>query len=101
MNVSDCGTIAVEEFLDAGLKFVEISDRICDGWTFYKNNQDPHKSYIRKEAFLETNDKSLLKAEYVIFYNLSYGVPAFSFNVWNSFGVLLTLEDIRNMSFNT
>ncbi|CAH2075972.1 unnamed protein product, partial [Iphiclides podalirius] len=37
--------------------------------------------------------------ECVIFFNLSYGVPSFSFNIWNSSGVLLKLEDIRRLSF--
>lgn len=102
MRASECSSITAEEFIDAAEKFVKVSDSICDGWTFYKDCNDIYKSYIKKETFLETQDKtyqSLLKAEYVIFYNLSYGVPAFSFNIWNSSGVLLTLENIRNMSF--
>lgn len=101
MIASDYSTISAEEFLDAAEKFVKVSDTICDGWSFHKN-KDICKSHIKKETFLETQDKtdqSLLKAEYVIFYNLSYGVPAFSFNIWNSSGVLLTLDNIRNMSF--
>lgn len=102
MSFLECSSITAEEFIDAADKFVKVSDRICDGWTFYKDNKDICKSYIKKETFLEIQDKtcqSLLKAEYVIFYNLSYGVPAFSFNVWNSSGMLLTLENIRHMSF--
>lgn len=97
---SECSSITAEEFIDAAEKFVKVSDRICDGWTFYKDI-DICKSYIKKESFLEIQDntQSLLKAEYVIFYNLSYGVPAFSFNIWNSSGVFVTLENIRNMSF--
>ncbi|CAG5058816.1 unnamed protein product [Parnassius apollo] len=30
---------------------------------------------------------------------MSYGVPSWSFNVWNSSGTLLKLEEIRRMCF--
>ncbi|RVE49641.1 hypothetical protein evm_005698 [Chilo suppressalis] len=75
--------------------------RLSDGWKFYGNEVDKYKSYIKKCSFLQqvkSDINTLLRAEFVIFYNLSYGVPSFSFNVWNSSGVLLSLEEIRQMS---
>lgn len=93
--------ISCQEFVDAAVDFLQISDRINDGWKLCKNDVDAHKSYLRKETFIQSHiaDGKLLKTEYVIFYNQSYGVPSFSFNVWDSSGVLLTLEKIRKMSF--
>ncbi|KAG6455500.1 ubiquitin-like-conjugating enzyme ATG10 [Manduca sexta] len=94
--------ITAEEFLTAAKKFVLISNKICDGWKLIENEWDINQSYISKETFIECgvgDDVSLLKAEYIIFYNLSYGVPSFSFNIWNSSGMLLSLEDVRQLSF--
>ncbi|XP_049868097.1 ubiquitin-like-conjugating enzyme ATG10 [Pectinophora gossypiella] len=97
----DSTTLTVEEFLKSAEDFEQISDRLNDGWTLHKNSVDLHKSFIRKETFLVQNGEAsdMVKVDYVIFYNLSYGVPSFSFNMWNSSGVFLTLDEIREMSF--
>ncbi|CAG9785397.1 unnamed protein product [Diatraea saccharalis] len=94
-------TITLENFVNACRKFCDISDRINDGWKLIENQSDKHKCYIKKCTFVHQvlhGNKFLLKTEYVIFFNLSYGVPSFSFNIWNSSGVLLTLDEIRQMS---
>ncbi|XP_026763620.2 ubiquitin-like-conjugating enzyme ATG10 [Galleria mellonella] len=96
-------TITPEEFTYFAKQFCEISNRLCDGWVFCKD-KEIHRCYLKKDTFIShegENENTLLRAEFVIFYNLSYGVPSFSFNIWNSAGVLLTLEDIRTMSFIT
>ncbi|CAK1601345.1 unnamed protein product [Parnassius mnemosyne] len=98
----DIDTITPEDFLASAKHFIEISDKIHDGWRIYEHKNEIHKSYIKKEAFItfkSQNELCLYKIEYVIFYNLSYGVPSFSFNVWNSPGTLLKLEEIRQMCF--
>lgn len=95
-------TITFEEFFEAAEKFVKKSEKICDDWKLKLDEKDLFKTHIRKDAFIQCQDRDttcLYKVEYVIFYNLSYGVPSFSFNVWNSSGVLITLADIRKMSF--
>ncbi|VVC89210.1 unnamed protein product [Leptidea sinapis] len=84
------------EFLSSAIKFVAISDQIQDEWKLYENTEI-HKSYIKKDTFLTAKD-CVYKAEFVIFYNLSYGVPGFSFNVWDSSGSFLSLEGIRQLS---
>ncbi|XP_068632847.1 ubiquitin-like-conjugating enzyme ATG10 [Battus philenor] len=92
--------LTAEEFVTSIKAFVEVSDEINDDWRIHERGDEIHKSYIRKESFitLELHDESTLcKVEYVIFYNLSYGVPSFSFNIWNSSGSLLSLEDIRQV----
>ncbi|KAL0831023.1 hypothetical protein ABMA28_001909 [Loxostege sticticalis] len=97
-------TLSVEDFVVAATSFYEISNRLADGWKLIKDENETHKTYIKKHTFLQVERdgvQSLLKTELVIFFNLSYGVPAFSFNIWNSSGVLLTLEEIRHMSFVT
>lgn len=95
-------TITIETFLDAAAEFLKISDRIGDGWKLNKNNTDTYKTYLKKDTFIQLEDENnisnLLKVEYVIYYNLSYGVPSFSFNIWNSTGSLLSLDDIRKVS---
>lgn len=92
--------ISTESYMNAARQFCEKSAKIGDGWRLHENKTETHKSYIKKDMFLKLEEGagSLLKAEYVIFYNLSYGVPSFSFNVWNSSGMLLSLEEIRQMS---
>ncbi|XP_059051428.1 ubiquitin-like-conjugating enzyme ATG10 [Achroia grisella] len=97
----DSATITPEEFVYSAKQFCDISEKLCDGWIFCKD-EEKHKCYIKKEAYIShegENTSTLLKAVFIIFYNLSYGVPSFSFNIWNSSGVLLTLEEIRTMSF--
>uniref|UniRef100_A0A2H1V5T6 Ubiquitin-like-conjugating enzyme ATG10 n=1 Tax=Spodoptera frugiperda TaxID=7108 RepID=A0A2H1V5T6_SPOFR len=95
-------TITFDEFLASAKEFVEKSEKLGDGWALKDNKTDNLKTYLRKDTFVQCEDGSmnhLLKVEYVIFYNLSYGVPSFSFNAWNSSGTLVTLDDIRKMSF--
>ncbi|XP_063365392.1 ubiquitin-like-conjugating enzyme ATG10 [Cydia amplana] len=93
--------ISYEDFFNAAEQFLKISQKINDGWQLLQLQEDKSKIYLKKESFkvCEGTGESLLKTEYVIFYNPSYGVPSFSFNVWNSTGALLTLEKIRQMSF--
>ncbi|XP_038215005.1 ubiquitin-like-conjugating enzyme ATG10 [Zerene cesonia] len=92
--------ISPEKFLTAAIKFMTISDKIKDKWKLHENIEI-HKSYLKKETFIQNNNRNLplLKAEFVIFYNLSYGVPSFSFNIWDPSGSFLSLEDIRQLSF--
>lgn len=95
-------TITFEEFLEAAKEFIQKSNQISDGWILKQDKIDVIKTYLRKETFIHYEEDeicNLLKVEYVIFYNLSYGVPSFSFNIWNSSGTLLSLEGIRKMSF--
>lgn len=96
----DSDSITLEEFLTAAKDFVELSNQLCDGWKLYES-QDLYKSYIKKECFisLSKDDLLLMKAEFVMFFSLSYQVPQFSFNVWNSSGVLLTIEELSRITF--
>ncbi|KAG7306346.1 hypothetical protein JYU34_008970 [Plutella xylostella] len=90
-----------EDYENAARKFIQISNAISDGWTLHEGI-DSHSLHLRKETFLRIKNEeqdSLIKAEYVISYSTSYCVPIFAFNLWNSNGVLLTLEEIRNMAF--
>lgn len=92
----------LEEFLQAAKEFIKKSDDIGDGWSHKVYENDIFKTFLKKDLYIEQADDNysiLLKMEYIIFFNLSYGVPAFSFNIWNSSGTLLSLEDIRKMSF--
>ncbi|XP_004924725.1 ubiquitin-like-conjugating enzyme ATG10 [Bombyx mandarina] len=92
-------SVTYTDFIEAAKNFIEISNRCCDGWKFIEHDKD--KCYLRKETFLNYKNgdyERLLKADYVIFYKESYCVPSFSFNVWNSAGMLLSLDDIRTMS---
>lgn len=88
--------ITIEEFMKAAKEFAKISNRLSDGWSLVET-EDVFRNYLRKETFINTGSL-LLKAEFIVFFNLSYGVPSFSFNIWNSSGVLLTLKDIRQMA---
>ncbi|KOB69868.1 Autophagy-related protein 10 [Operophtera brumata] len=92
--------LSLEEFLAAAKEFVEISNILCDGWKLIEN-ECLLKSYVQKECFIKPSkeDSLPMKAEYVMFYSLSYGVPQFSFNVWNSLGVLLTIKELRRVLF--
>ncbi|OWR41827.1 ubiquitin-like-conjugating enzyme ATG10 [Danaus plexippus] len=94
--------ISPEEFVYAARDFVDLSDKYRDSWTLHQNDNEILQTYIRKEEFIshrDENDKVFLyRAEYVIFFNLSYGVPSFSFNVWDCSGKLLTLEEVRQIS---
>ncbi|XP_075974264.1 autophagy-related 10 [Anticarsia gemmatalis] len=95
-------SITFEEYLEAAKIFVAKSNWLCDGWSLKQHKDDMQMTYITKQSFIQHNEDKksvLLKIEYNIFYHLSYGVPAFSFNVWNASGALLSLEDIRKMSF--
>lgn len=89
--------LSYEEYVRAAKEFIKISDRICDDWKLI--GEDSTLAYLSKETFVESENKyDLLKAQYVIFYNLSYGVPSFSFNLWNSTGTLLKLNQLREMA---
>ncbi|CAH0702604.1 unnamed protein product [Spodoptera exigua] len=95
-------TITFDEFLASAKEFEHKSKELGDGWTLKEDKVDNLKTFLRKDAFVQYengNINHLLKVEYVIFYNLSYEVPSFSFNAWNSSGTLLTLDEIRKMSF--
>ncbi|XP_047509180.1 ubiquitin-like-conjugating enzyme ATG10 [Pieris napi] len=89
--------LTAEGFLSSAKAFIETSNLLHDDWKLYENS-DICKSYIRKNTFIDVKGQ-LFKAEFVIFYHLSYGVPSFSFNIWDSSGMLLNLEDIRKISF--
>lgn len=98
MNSSN---ITSAEFLVAAREFAKISNRINDGWKLVENSE-PQKSFLIKNTFNQIQNESsatIMRTEYIIFYNISYGVPSFSFNIWNSSGVLMTLETIRKMAF--
>lgn len=94
--------ISPEEFVAAARHFIKLSDKFFDSWTLHQNDNEILNTYIKKEEFVshrDENDKIFLyRAEYVIFFNLSYGVPSFSFNVWDCSGKLLTLEEVRQIS---
>ncbi|XP_045768974.1 ubiquitin-like-conjugating enzyme ATG10 [Maniola jurtina] len=94
--------ITLEEFVYAAKDFIELSDKFLDSWTIYQNDNELLHTHIKKEEFVSHRDETgrvfLYRAEYVIFYNLSYGVPSFSFNVWDCSGKLLTLEEVREIS---
>ncbi|KAJ0175408.1 hypothetical protein K1T71_008567 [Dendrolimus kikuchii] len=90
-------TLSYEQFLKAAKEFAIISSKLCDGWKLI--GEDSSQAYLIKETFIDTENKyDMLKAQYVIFYNISYGVPSFSFNLWNSSGMLLKLSELRDMS---
>ncbi|XP_047985865.1 ubiquitin-like-conjugating enzyme ATG10 [Leguminivora glycinivorella] len=95
--------ISYQDFINAAEEFLKISQKINDGWQLSQIQEDKKKTYLKKESFKTcegtAEDSALVKTEYVIFYNHSYCVPSFSFNVWNSTGCLLPLEKIRHMSF--
>lgn len=92
--------ITAEHFLSAAKQFCKKGSRIGDTWRIHENKDEIHKSYIIKETYLQPGggSQTMYKAEYVVFYNMSYGVPSFSFNIWNSAGVLLNIEEIREIS---
>lgn len=90
--------ISFNEFLAAAEDFVETSNKLNDGWKFIKS-EHLYKSYVKKECFVSPCKGVPMKAEYVMFYSLSYQVPQFSFNVWNSLGELLTIEQLIHMSY--
>lgn len=95
-------TITPEEFVNAAKKFIELSEKNFDSWTIHQKENEILNTYIKKEEFVSYRDDDdkvfIFKAEYIIFYNLSYGVPSFSFNIWDSSGKLLTLEEVRQIS---
>lgn len=95
------GCISYEEYISAAKTFMEVSKKICDGWHLREVDGTPQSLYLRKETFITLDDKenSLCKAEYVISYSMSYNVPSFAFNLWNSNGVMVPVEDIRKQSF--
>lgn len=89
------------KFVSEVEKFILISNSLHDGWVLYKHENEKYNTCIRKELYSEVfngKTKEILKAEYLVSYNISYGVPIFSFNYWKSTGVLLSLEEIRNLS---
>lgn len=94
--------LSPEEFVAAARHFAKLSDKFRDRWTLHENDNEILNTYIRKEEFVshrnENNKIFLYRAEYVIFFNLSYGVPSFSFNVWDCSGKLLSLEEVRQIS---
>lgn len=94
--------LSPEEFVAAARHFVKLSDQFLDGWTLHENDNEILDTYIRKEEFISHGDKEkktiLYRAEYIIFFNLSYGVPSFSFNIWDCSGKLLTLEEVREIA---
>ncbi|XP_046962676.1 ubiquitin-like-conjugating enzyme ATG10 [Vanessa cardui] len=102
MRRMNCNTITPEEFVYAARDFIELSNRYFDSWTIHQNDNEILNTYLKKEEFVshrDENDKVFLyRAEYIIFYNLSYGVPSFSFNLWDCSGKLLTLEQVREIS---
>lgn len=89
------------EFIEQAKQFITIANNVNDDWKLVENDQDNYSIYLKKEMCKEViigQEKTLLKAEYIVSYNLSYGVPMFSFNFWKPTGMLLTLEDIRKLS---
>ncbi|XP_039751695.1 ubiquitin-like-conjugating enzyme ATG10 [Pararge aegeria] len=94
--------ISPETFVYAARDFIELSDKYMDSWTIYQNDNEILSTHLKREEFISHRDQTgkvfLYRAEYVIFYNLSYGVPSFSFNVWDCTGKLLTLEQVRDIS---
>lgn len=108
------------EFLQCVNHFLQISDVINDGWVLksYQDNVYLYKSLIQclkvdnecskdLEEFNDTHLDSVedsqcaddshvnfRKWEYHIIYSLSYQVPVIYFNVWNSNGQLLSLDEL-------
>ncbi|XP_041987995.1 ubiquitin-like-conjugating enzyme ATG10 [Aricia agestis] len=92
-------TLSAAEFCKAIKQFVDISRKCNDTWQVLEpDSHDMHKCLLKKEEFIKDIDGNFCKAEYTIFYNISYGVPSFSFNIWKSDGTLLSLEEIRHLS---
>lgn len=96
----DFNRISYDEYLTTIKKFILISYKINDNWKLHENDTNCN-TYIKKELFKELvncDQRLTLKAEYIVSYNISYGVPMFSFNYWYPSGVLLTLDEIKNIS---
>ncbi|XP_023940586.1 ubiquitin-like-conjugating enzyme ATG10 [Bicyclus anynana] len=94
--------ITLETYLCAAKDFIELSAKFMDEWTIHQDHSERLYTHLKKEDFIthvdDTGKETLFRAEYAIFYNLSYGVPSFSFNVWDCTGKLLTLEEVRGIS---
>lgn len=108
------------EFLRYSEHLVKISDQIHDGWVLktkddytyltktltqcLDNNSDlpdlPDLNDLEEsniESDIQSATKSLInvrKWEYHVLYSISYEVPVLFFNVWNSAGQLLSLDEL-------
>lgn len=121
-----------EEFLKYVSQFVELSDKLNDGWKCVKYEEIPGGLYVTKKVVTTgcvTGDKdvfnsrisgvdemtmeddedsdfkdsyscvkvqNMLTWEYHIMYSISYGVPVLYFNIWDSGGKLIGIEEIWN-----
>lgn len=85
-----CCQLPYETFLRNIIAIKTLSDEITDGWQLIQNDEQDAYLIFKKVA---VTLKSVNICEYHVTYNHSYGVPVLCFNVWNSDGKLLSVED--------
>ncbi|XP_017878543.1 ubiquitin-like-conjugating enzyme ATG10 isoform X2 [Ceratina calcarata] len=103
------GTITWEEFVENAESFVNMSNRISDGWEFRGDKSVPGEAYVARQRkryitgdylapenddfnFVSEQDpfeadcpiEKPLVTEHHVLWSMSYGVPVLYFNGWKS-----------------
>lgn len=95
------GELTWEEFLQNSTEFLKKSEQLNDSWSFEYVTDDPGGSFLRYKRFnqLKPGAKTIL-FEYHILYSLSYSVPMLYFNLQDTEGNVMTLEEFLEVFLN-
>lgn len=91
------GELTWVEFLENADDLIKKSDLLNDGWHLIRVNDYPGGSYLRYKQYQKLKqldeDEDIYTFEYHVVYSISYCVPVFYFNIQNTAGKLVQLDE--------
>lgn len=91
-NLDEICQIPYETFLHNIIAIKTLSDEITNDWQLIQSVEQEQDAYLVLKKITVVS-KNVNICEYHITYNHSYGVPVLCFNIWNSDGKLLSVDD--------
>lgn len=89
------------DFLQNSKDFIKKSEILNDTWFLVHVNDDPGGSYLRYKKIqrIQTNYKGVIyyHFEYNVVYSISYAVPMLYFNVQDTTGNIMRLEEFSEI----
>ncbi|XP_066901014.1 ubiquitin-like-conjugating enzyme ATG10 [Halyomorpha halys] len=95
------GRLSWKRFIEDAKRFVEISNKINDGWEIkeIEHLSNPGKQYLCKRE-LRNNNSETYMWEYHILYSVSYEVPVLYFKVTSTEGQMVNFQKVSDIIYD-
>lgn len=82
-----------DAFSSQANQIIKISQEINDTWTLERGNNDPGGTYLRHKQLHHLKQGQVHQFEYHVVYSLSYNTPVLYFNIQDTAGNVMLLEE--------